>query len=190
LCQEPKPLAPTRPTAGTAFGILNIVFASLGLLCSPIVLLMGNYGVAFQPPQQQGVNNPALIIMNDPGYRVGMLVINGLNIIAQACQLAAGIGLLRMKSWGRTLSLGYAAYALLALVGGTIFNYFYTYKPLIEALRQVQDPAVRSGLIGGMIGGGIGLCLGPIYPILLLYFLTRPRIAGAFRPPQSEIWLA
>jgi len=34
-----------------------------------------------------------------------------------------------------------------------------------------------------LIGGGIGICLGLIYPILLLVFMLRPTVAAAFQPP-------
>jgi hypothetical protein len=41
--------------------------------------------------------------------------------------------------------------------------------------------------IGGAVGGVMGGCFGMIYPILLLIFMTRPKVVAAFRgamPPS------
>jgi hypothetical protein len=96
--------------------------------------------------------------------------------------LAAGIGLLMLKPWARTLSIVYAIYSILQAIVGTIINYFLLVRPLIEQAQNSSGPEAAAAM-GGAIGGTIGGCVGLIYPALLLFFMMRPNVVAAFRPP-------
>ncbi|MGO9246559.1 MAG: hypothetical protein ACLPT4_11725 [Verrucomicrobiia bacterium] len=160
-----------RPTSVTVFGILNIVFAALGIFgtIAAIVLFLA-------PPDP---NNPILKSMyENPAYAIWFKVEIPLGILSSAASLASGIGLLYLKSWARTLSMAYAIYAILLGILGTAVN-FMLYRPIVEKL---QGPAA-AGAIGGMIGGSIGGCLSLAYPVLLLIFMSRPTVTAAFHPP-------
>jgi hypothetical protein len=95
--------------------------------------------------------------------------------------LIAGIGLLLMKSWARTLSIIYAIYALVAGVLGLVVNFMFLVRPMLERAGQQHGPEA-AGALGGAIGGTFGGCLGLVYPILLLIFMTRPKLVAAFQP--------
>jgi hypothetical protein len=164
-----------RPKSVTVFGILNIVFAALGIFgaIASIVLFLA-------PPDP---NNPMIKIMyENPASAIWFKVQIPLAILSSAALLAAGIGLLCLKSWARTLSIVYAIYAILFGILGTVVNFMLLYRPMLEKL---QGPAA-AGAIGGMIGGSIGGCLGLAYPVLLLFFMFRPTVASAFRPPPPS----
>jgi tellurite resistance protein TehA-like permease len=169
-----------RPTSVTVFGILNIVFAAIGVFG-----LIASIALFFLPAN---LNNPVIKIMHEnPAYATWLKVCIPLGLLSCAALLAAGIGLLRLKSWARTLSIAYAIYAIVFGILGTVVNFFFIVRPILEQARQQHGPEA-AGAIGGAIGGSIGGCLGLIYPVLLLIFMLRPTVVAAFRPsapPQT-----
>jgi hypothetical protein len=160
-----------RPVSITVFGVLNIVFGLFGLLTTGmLVAAMAMRGLVATPQpngQAEFVNSPAY------AYWVKFSLVSGpLSAIALT---AAGIGLLLLKPWARTLSIAFAAYSILSAIVGTVFTWVYVIKPLTELDpdgRSVQAMAAMFGLIGG--------CPSHIYPVLLWYFMTRPRVVAAF----------
>ena len=90
------------PTSVTVFGILNIVFGLLGL-----------FGTAFSAVAlfAAGGNNPFLV--NQPPlvmtWMQFSIVLGG---VASVVLLISGVGLLRLRPWGRTMAIGYAVYAM------------------------------------------------------------------------------
>ena len=169
-----------RPTSVTVFGILNIVFAALAILG-----LIGSIALFFMPVDS---NNPVIkIIHKNAAYAAWLKISIPLGLLSCSALLAAGIGLLRLKSWARTLSIVYAIYAIVFGILGTVVNFFFIIRPMLEQARQQHGPEA-AGAIGGAIGGTIGGCFGLIYPVLLLIFMLRPNVVAAFRPippPQT-----
>ena len=163
-----------RPTSVTVFGILNIAFAAFGAIGLVVTLAM------FSLPTD--LNNPVIrLIHENPAYAAWMKFSLLLAVPSCLVLLAAGIGLLCMKSWARILSIIYAIYAIVFGIAGTVANFFFMVRPMLEQARQ-QQGAEAAAAIGGAIGGTIGGCFGLIYPVLLLIFMTRPKVAAAFRP--------
>lgn len=162
-----------RPTSVTIFGILNIVFAALGVFG-----LIASIALFFIPV---GSNNPVIKIMHENTfYATWLKICIPLGLLTCVALLAAGIGLLRLKSWARTLSIAYAIYAIVFGILGMVVNFFFLVRPMLEQARQ-QQGTEAAGAMGGAIGGSIGGCLGLIYPILLLIFMLRPTMVAAFR---------
>ena len=96
----------------------------------------------------------------------------------------AGVGLLRLKSWGRKLSIGYAIYAIVFTIISSAANFMFLFRPMMEEAQQRQG--VEAGAaIGGAIGASVGSCFGLIYPIILLIFMMRPKVVAAFQQPDS-----
>ena len=162
-----------RPTSVTVFGILNIVFAALAILG-----LIGSIALFFVP----AANNPVIkIIHENPFYAAWLKISILLGLLSCSALLAAGIGLLRLKSWARTLSIVYAIYAIVFGILGTVVNFIFLVEPMLKEAQHQQGPEAASAL-GGAIGGSFGGCLGMIYPVLLLFFMTRPAVVAAFQP--------
>jgi hypothetical protein len=159
-----------RPMTLTVFGILNIAFGALGVLCTPFSL----FGLLIRPDAR---NPLAQVIQDNLFYRYWMIGSVVMGVIASAVLLTAGIGLLRMQNWGRLVSLGYAVYAIVAGLAGIVV----TLVVLLPALKPQgnSDPAAMAGMIGGVAGGLIGGCVALVYPILLLIFLNRPKVRAA-----------
>lgn len=163
-----------RPTSVTVFGILNIVFAVLGAIGLAVSLAMFLLSA--------DSNNPVVkLIHENPTYAAWMKFSILLSMPGLLALLIAGIGLLCMKSWARILSIIYAIYAIVAGIAGMAANFFFMVRPLLEQAQQQQGPEAAAA-VGGAIGGTIGGCFGLIYPVLLLIFMTRPKVVAAFHP--------
>ena len=139
-----------RPTSVTVFGVLNIVFGSLGLLCTPFGMI-----ATFAMPD---VLNPS------PGFK-GWLIFSYL--VGFACTiwlLVLGIGLLNLKRWSRTGSIAYGWFAIVFGIIGMIVDF----AAIASGGLSPTDEALP-GFIGGIFGGLIGLA----YPIVLLVFMNK-----------------
>ena len=152
---------PARPTSVTVFGILAILFAALGLLCSPFNLV--------------GLNDPNNPLVNIAGFKVFAIIsaINGM--ICAVALLAIGIGLLNLKRWARSGSVIYSVYVIIVgLIG--IVAMLVILAPQIGA---TTDQIMKAGLVGGIIGGTVGGVIGLVFPILLLIFMRKPKAVAA-----------
>lgn len=176
--------ASRRPTSVTVFGVLNIVFGAMGVLCSPFALL-----VLLAPqfiPQPSGGNSEAYLVTHSPLMRAWDIGSTVIGIVASAVLLAAGIGLLSLKPWGRRLSIGYAIYCLCIVVIGSIITFVFLIPAMMAEASRSNDPGARGGAIGGAIGGVCGYGISLVYAVLLLFFLTRPVVVQAFRQTDER----
>lgn len=173
--------APQRPASVTVFGILNIIFGSMGVLWTPFGLVSLLIAPSGSSP------NPVIdVMLRGPFMRGWLLSTAAVGIIAAAALLASGIGLLMLKPWGRLLANAYAVYMIALKIAEFVVNFFYMARPLLEQASQATNPAEKGGLIGGAIGGLIGGCFYIIFPILLIIFMTRPSVAQAFRQANKS----
>jgi hypothetical protein len=164
-----------RPSSVTIFGILNLVFAAfwvVGLIAS-----FALFSVAEDP------NNPVIkLLRQSASYTVWLKFCFLLGLLSCVVLLAAGVGLLSLKPWGRVLSMAYAIFAIVFALMAMGINLYLMIQPLFEQAPPHQELAV-AGAIGGPLSGTIGGCFGLIYPIVLLTFMLRPQVAASFRPP-------
>ena len=162
-----------RPTSVTVFGILNIVFAVIGIL--------GIFGSAAMLAGASQSDNPVVkVMLANPAYVTWMRISIPLGLLVSALLLAAGVGLLLLKPWARWFSLAYGIYAIVMSIVATLITYYLFFGPLMEQAQRMRGPEAAAA-VGGAIGGMIGGILGLIYPVLLLYFMTRPHVIAAFR---------
>jgi len=167
-----------RPTVVTVFGILNIVFGASALICIPIGLII-SFGL------MQAHGNPILdALQGNRVYVLWTLISSVLGILAATVKITAGIGLLKLQAWARITSIGYAIYAICIAIVSMIMT-AVVMVPLIQQSHPASGPegaAAIGGMIGGIAGGIGGSCIALIYPILLLIFMTRPKVKAAFVP--------
>jgi hypothetical protein len=113
-----------RPTVVTLLGVLNLIGGVLGLLIGAglaVVTLLGR-------PSEGGV---------------GVLALFALYAVVGILQLATGIGLLRLQSWGRHLQIGLAVVGLLGIPCGTVISILvlvYMMKPEVRTLFSGIPP--------------------------------------------------
>ena len=149
-----------KPGSIKVFGILNVVFGAIGLIC-------GGFGfltlMVMQSSSDMGnAIQRAMSAQYSGGYMTAVIGLL-LNIFLLTC----GIGLLKERNWGRTWSLGYAVLGIIHAVVGAIGAVFFA---------QAGPAAMVAGF-----GAIIGTAIGVIYPICILIFLTRPNVVEALK---------
>jgi hypothetical protein len=164
-----------RPTAVTVFGILNILFAVLGVISIFASMAM----LRFVDASQQ--KNPVIeALHNNAIYAAWFKLMIPLGMVSSVVLLAAGVGLLLLKNWARITSIIYAIYSIIVCLAGVAMNFVFLLMPLLNQSNHgtVEVAAEIGAAIGTVIGGVFGL----VYPILVLVFMTRPKIVAAFQP--------
>jgi hypothetical protein len=162
----PHPQAPRPPVSIKVFGILAIVFGSLGLFG-----ILFTYIMYFGNARMFGPNPAVAIARESETFMTWMKVSLGLQCVMSPMLLASGIGLLKRRAWARKTAI---AYALYGIVGGLV-GLVMTWKYLIAPLSRMSGPAAAGGTLGGMIGGVVGM----VFPVLLLIFMTKRNVREA-----------
>lgn len=162
---------PQRPTAVTVFGILSIVFGSMGIVCAPITLLIPSIIPIDMETSSTYKVWQTIGIFGEFGFRI--------------CLLILGIGLLKLKRWARRGSIIYACIYIAWSLLGTIMNIAALSLNWIK-LPETSEPAEMGGMIGGFIGGICGGIIYSIgYSILLLIFMQTAKVKQAFAQVES-----
>lgn len=89
----------TKSDRVSVFGILNIVMAVFGIvsLTTMFFLLL---------PQAAATNNPVVQLIHDnAAYAAWIKLSLAMGLVATVAKLVAGIGLLKLKPWGRQRSI-------------------------------------------------------------------------------------
>jgi hypothetical protein len=152
-----EPPKPARPTSLTVFGVLNIVFALLSMLCLPFNILSATAG------------GGPLGEMLGRGFRTWLLFSHTLQFVMSAMLLVLGVGLLRCAEWARKGTVVYGWFAIVYGIAGTIATVSMLASHL-HGVGAAEAPVLIGGLIGGVAGGLGGL----VYPVLQIVFMQRP----------------
>ena len=181
-----------RPTSVTVFGILNLIFSALGL-CGVGFGILGL--VVLQNPEFGGAGPTPLAIklmQDNPTYQVFSFVSVGLGVFSSILLAVAGIGLLKLRPWGRTLSIIYGGYSILMAIAGVAIN-LSVFAPELEKAQQQASPQATAEAMSGMVGAGIGGCFSLVYPLILLGFMlfnqNVRRAFGALTPESDVMYI-
>ena len=178
-----------RPTSVTVFGILNLIFSVLGL-CGVVFGILGL--VVLQNPDMAGDGPtplPIKLMQDNPTYQVFSFVSVGLGVFSSFLLAVAGIGLLKLRPWGRTLSIIYGGYSILMAIAGIVIN-LAVFAPELEKAQQQASPQATAEAMSGMVGAGIGGCFSLVYPLILLGFMLfnhNVRRAFGTLTPESDV---
>ena len=154
-----------KPASIKVFGILNIIFGSLGLVCGGFGFLVL---VVMQSSSEMGdVIQSAISTQYSEGYMTFIMFAAVIGLLLSIFLLTCGIGLLKERNWGRTCSLGYA---VLGIIHATV-----------NAIGSVIFAQATPAAMGAGLGAIIGTAIGVIYPICILIFLTRPNVVEALK---------
>ncbi|HUD48040.1 MAG TPA: hypothetical protein VMR33_14505 [Candidatus Baltobacteraceae bacterium] len=161
-----------RPISVTVFGILNIGFALFtfaGLLLAGLGTLLKHSG------------NPALNALGPDTawthFRFAISVFFGIVLTV------SGIGLLLLQNWARVLAILYSVLQILFVMADAVFSQRLMMQAITSQVHGVPPAVVE--LIGNLIFA-IGIVIGLAYPVLLLIFMTRPKIIDAFHFPDLQ----
>lgn len=172
-----SPNQPLRPTSVTVLAIIGIVLASLGLLssiCGGVALIMSS-----SMDLASEMSAPE-VAMQESTLWTGYSIFSYVAGLAMAALLMYGsIGSLSLKPGARKAMLLYAKLAIAFAILGIIMT-LVILLPIARPHFSSSDPAEVAGAWGGVIGGLLGALLGVIYPIFVLIFFRKPRVAAAF----------
>jgi len=164
----PPPYRP--PVSIKTLGILNLVFAGLGAIGLLFTWSMYFGGLRLGP------RNPVVeIAHHSPEYMTFLKLSLVASIAAVGALVASGVGLLKLKPWGRKLAIAYAVFSAISAVVGLVMTQHYVLGPL----SRMHGPAASGGMMGGYMGGILGM----VYPTILFIFMFRRNVVLAFEPP-------
>jgi hypothetical protein len=165
-----------RPVVLTVLGSLNLLLAVPGLLgdLKAVAGLVSRLVTATSPAASEPAQNPA---------HVAVFAALMLSAVAATIVLAAaGVGLLRSRPWGRSLSIGYALYALVATPLTIALQYFWVCVPAVQRAAAVSpklEQLVSTQVIRQMAAAVSGGLMGLAYAAILLWFMFHPGVTAA-----------
>lgn len=179
--QQPQSMPPSpgsQPPSIAVFGILNLVFAGLGLCgsCSTVAMWFLWQAMPDQP------QNPVFELMQkNQALYIFTVVSTAFGFVAVAVLALAGYGLLKMRPWGRQLSIIYAVYTIIATTVRMIANWVWLAGPMMDLADLEPVGPGRVVALFSAYGSVFGNCFSFVYPIILLIFMMRSNIVQAFR---------
>lgn len=178
-----------RPISITIFGILNVGIGLLGLgglLLSTMFESPDFLSISPSVPSVNSFLSSMLALWNtistDATFVVWRRITVPLDAAASLTLVAGGIGLLLLRNWARLVSIGYAIYKVIfALLDVAV---------LMAVLHRVlaKAPQADTGAPIALLvwAAAIETVLTLVYPVLLIYFLTRPKAVLAFQPEPAS----
>ena len=172
----PPPRASANPPiAQIIFGVVNILFGFIGLAGSLIALR-----IYFTPLEGQTGPIPELMRANS-FYASSMRILAIPAILYGLAQFISGIGLVRSREWARKLALCAALYAIPVAAFTSFLNLQiiipFTTEYTLRTLPTPTDPQFIPLMTTMMKASGMmNSTLFLLYPILLIIFLTRPKV--------------
>ena len=169
----------SRPTSVLVFGIINILLGILQV-CGIAFWIISEMGLLPMPT----VENPALDLMqSNAGYLWFSRISGVAGAVATVVILSAGIGLLTLQPWARLASIGWAIYSIVMSVLGTTLTYLLIFRPLLEQASGIELTVMKASLIGAAVMTFlmVGYCL------LMIFMLTRPKVAAAFEDADEAL---
>jgi hypothetical protein len=171
----PPQVRPKRSGAPLGLGITLIAGAGVLLLFSAATHAMNAW---LRSSQSSGIKIPDI---GTEGVQLAMTLVQAaLSLIA----LAAGIGLVRYRTWGRHLSIGWAVAALAYVVTSTAVSLLYIMPASQRAMQAMELPGnssetIRAGLVFGSVMSLAGAVVLAVTPTLTLVLMTRLKVRQA-----------
>ena len=187
-----------RPASITVIAILHFVFGGLGLACNVCggAIQLAGGGKAFggggaQAEKQEKLQADIEKFQKEklPNSKLVSYGGIGLGVLLALLMIIGGIGLLRLQSWGRTLSLIYAGLSIATNLFLLVYTFAFT-VPLLKEFathRRAQGPVADDEAtvltvieFGGYLSAIVPL-LSLIYAIMVLIIMMRPNVKAAFQ---------
>jgi hypothetical protein len=155
------------------FGILNIGFALWKVFMALLSLVL----------HPKARSNPLFAsITSDPGFQAWTHFSVVVEVVFAIILIASGIGLLLMQNWARVLAIVYSVLEIIMVIAGPIVNHRMFSNAMNAPLHGVPPGLFAALIIFGLV---VGLVLALAYPILLLVFMTRPKIIASMTAPGA-----
>jgi hypothetical protein len=201
-------MAKKKSSVATVFGILQIVFGSLGIL-SPILYFSGvqqaltswqaGLGKAPGQPDLSQERIMAELVKRVPWYKTFEVSMESADLVLCLMMIVGGIGLLQMRRWAHRLTIAYALLSI--LYTAVVTTCMATITPAqMDVMMDLMKEGFKAGpgpgpgpgpgaaeleAMGSVmkVAAGVGVvCVGllAIYPIIVLIFMLLPSVRAAF----------
>ncbi len=165
--------APRKATGAVlVFAVINMVLGGGGLMMN-ILVMLGT--VALKAPTQPTV----------------VLVHMAANMFVALMLFVSGILLYRLASSAKKFAIAVASCEMLVFLSGAILSFTVSLPILQHDFASQGFPNANAMALGVTIFGVVtGALFGLLYPMLLLYFITREnasrQFTGALRPEEVD----
>ncbi len=189
-----------RPTSVLVLAIFHFILGGLGLLgglfgLGSAVIVYAQSPTSAPPPaavRPAGPGGMTVAAQNQflnarlPYWKEIGILFNLIDSAISVLMIAAGVGLVRMRPWGRTCSFVYGGVSIVSQVGRLVYTAGFFLPAMSDFYESLTGPA--SGLPPGfgtimkyaLIGGVAVSLLGFVYPIIVLVLLSRRSVRAAF----------
>jgi hypothetical protein len=180
------PMGPMGPQASGGVKAIGIISIVLGALCS-ICVCVGVMMSLGPQPQPQPQPTPGLQAFQDDSQVIVKKIqpigipASIVNEIMSLFLIITGIGTLKLARWGRTMGMIYAGLEI-----GRALILAIVYAMMLLPIRSQLTSGGGTALLFGVIF--LGPVFSSIYPLVLLYFYTRPNVKAQFAggPPNDQ----
>jgi hypothetical protein len=188
---------PPPPQSIIVLGLLHLVVGTIGVLWDGtglVSLTSGEHlaGRYFTPKEQAAMAQREAAMENRVPYLRAYQVVVAQVIpwLLTAALLAGGVGLLRLRPWARTLSLGYAVASILHKIGQAVYTLAFLmpfYKTPIYVLEMTKPELTPGAETISNLAAIITPLVLMAYPVLVLVIMSRPAVALALAPKKDPI---
>ena len=194
-----------RPTSVLVIAIFHFIFGGFGLLCGLPGLVMqasgiGNPGKAPLPAgatqQQIDLHDMQVQVQKrseqaaplQAPFLMGNVI---LNLLISLLLVVAGIGLVKMQSWGWLGSVVYGVARIVMQIYILLFSLLYSLPrtgPILEQELRSRPSLQPFAFVYQIVTPlAIGVAaLGLIYPIIVLIVMSQPKVRAAFRGEMAD----
>ncbi len=182
-----------RPKAGSAVGIINIIFTGFGILGG--VLSLGTFSIlktVLTKVGQEFLFEYEMLMSSLATFFTLIMLIALIRLAISALGLAGGIGLLKKKHWSILLCNIYA----IGTIAVVIINFIVSRQIMIGIFENPMivssippDQRFALEIVKAIVpgfAGVIGILFGSAYPVLVLILLNRPKVRDFYIDQKEE----
>jgi hypothetical protein len=196
-------MAKKKSTVAAVFGVLQIVFGSLGLLFAVLYFAgvqeaMNSWqaGLMKGPGQQEMTQEHlmAAVTKRVPWFPTFEAGTNAASLLLSVMMVVGGIGLLQMRRWAHRLTIAYALLSILYTAITTTLMIGYIGPVMGDVMGEAMKAEIKAkGGPGGpdaeamasimrvaMTFGAVCGASAAIYPIIVLIFMSLRSVRAAF----------
>ena len=180
--EAPQVVRKSPPLAGIIFGVLHILYGLSMLLCN------GISGLVFvvKLPAEMVEGNAGMDAMANPFFRLYSQCGIVASMISGVIFIVAGVGLLRLRPFGRRLSIWVALLEYFLLLLSVVLNGIYLLPLLLKQINTLPSGTPEQmGALIALISVSIGVVFSALYPTLVLFCMTRPKMVAAYAPAND-----
>jgi len=180
--------------------ILNMVMGGLILICGMCagsdVAFLTAAGGAPGPGGAPANDMKAFLDNETPGWEAVLIGYAFVQLVLAVVIVAAGIGLLKMQSWARWLSVFYSAVALVLAIAFTVYVAGFVAPARVKFQERQMNLAAQpaSTQAGFQFGKTFGQTMNVIFygaipvihAIILAIVMLLPTVGEAFAPPRRR----